>query len=198
MRGRRWLAVLIAVGSISTGVAIAGSGSSETSQVLGDFHAKVKQHGYPCDANHTRFQSRLKGRLHSSDKRLRGRLEAKAESVVNNDNYWGRTEGTVVVRGHHGVKFRGEFVGVVEPGGGAEGFLTGDTTGRHSVHLLANFNADPGADPDTIDGEFGMDSQTDQPYAPYGQEPQDPAILTNACFDKKHGHGHGGHGGGHQ
>ena len=193
MRGRRWLAVAIAVGSISTGVAIAGSGPSETSQVLGDFHAKVKN-GRPskCDANHTRFQSRLKGRLHSSDKRLRGRLEAKAESVVNDNNHWGRTEGTVVVWGHHGVKFRGEFEGVVEPDGGAEGFLTGDTTGRHSVHLLANFNVDPGARPDTVDGEFGMDSQTDQPYAPYSQEPQDPAIVTNACFGHHH-HGGGGH-----
>jgi hypothetical protein len=193
MRGRRWLAVAIAVGSITTGVAIAGSGSSETSQVLGDFHAKlVKQKDRPCDANHTRFQLRFKGRQHSSDRRLRGRFEAEVESVVNDENGWGRTEGKVVVRGRHGVKFRGEFVGVVEPGGGAEGFLTGDTTSRPSVRLLANFNVDQDAKTGAIDGEFGMDSQTDQPYAPYSQEPQDPAIVTNACFHH-HPHGGGGH-----
>jgi hypothetical protein len=196
MRGRRWLAVAIAAGSITTGVAIAGSGSSETSQALGDFHAKlVKQKDRPCDANHTRFQLQFKGRQNSNDERLDGRFEAKVESVVNDKNGWGRTEGTVVVRrrhGHHAVKFRGEFVGVVEPDGGAEGFLTGDTTSRPSVRLLANFNVDQDAKTGAIDGEFGMDSQTDQPYAPYGQEPQDPAIVTNACFGHHH-HGGGGH-----
>ena len=39
-----------------------------------------------------------------------------------------------------------------------------------------------------ITGEFGKDSQTDKPYAPH--EDQDPAILTNACFDHHHGGGH--------
>jgi len=192
MRGRRWIAVLIAVGSISTGVAIAGSGPSETKQVTGDFHARLKYEKHSkCDANNTRFRSQFKGRQHSSDKRLRGRFAANVESVVNDDNGWGRTSGTIVVSGRHGVKFSGKFEGVVEPDGGAEGFLTGDTTGRPSVHLLANFNVDQDAKTGAIDGEFGMDSQTDQPYAPYGQEPQDPAILTNACFG--HHHGGGGH-----
>jgi hypothetical protein len=192
MRGRRWLAVAIAAGSITTGVAIAWSGSSETKQVTGDFHAKLKwEKDSSCDAKNTRFRSQFKGRQHSSDRRLQGRFEAKAESVVNDDNGWGRTEGTIVVRGRHGVKFRGDFEGVVEPGGGVEGFITGDTTSRPSVHLLANFNVNQDAETGAIDGEFGMDSQTDQPYAPYGQEPQDPAIVTNACFG--HHHGGGGH-----
>jgi hypothetical protein len=196
MRGRGWLAVVIAAGSITTGVAIAGSGSSETSQVTGDFHAKLKDSKQrKCDASHTRFELRFKGRQHSSDPRLEGRLEANVESVVNDETGWGRTEGTIVVRSrrhHHRVKLSGDFVGVVEPGGGVEGFITADTTGRDSVRLLANFNAQQDEDTGEIDGEFGTDSQTDSPYAPYDQNPQDPAIVTNACFGHHH-HGGGGH-----
>jgi hypothetical protein len=194
MRGRRWLVlVLAAVASISTGVAVATSGSSETSPVVGDFHADlVKQKPRACDAKNTRIQTRFEGTQTSNDARLEGDFEAKVESVVNNDNGWGRTKGTVTIRksGRHSVKFSGEFVGVVEPDGGAEGFLTGDTTGRHSVRLLANFNVDQDAATGAITGEFGKDSQTDKPYAP--QEDQDPAILTNACLDRHH-HGGGDH-----
>jgi hypothetical protein len=192
MRGRRWLAVVIAAASISTGVAVAGGGSSETSPVLGDFHADlVKQRQRPCDSNNTRVQVRFEGTQTSNDARLEGDFEANVESIVNNDNGWGRTKGTVTIRktGRHSVKFRGDFVGVVEPDGGAEGFLTGDTKGRHSVRLLANFNVDQDAATGAITGEFGKDSQTDKPYAPH--EDQDPAILTNACSD--HHHGGGGH-----
>jgi hypothetical protein len=39
----------------------------------------------------------------------------------------------------------------------------------------------------TINGEFGKDSQEQKPYAP--PEEQDPAVVTNACFKKHHGHG---------
>jgi hypothetical protein len=84
-------------------------------------------------------------------------------------------------------KFRGEFVGVVEPDGGAEGFLSGRTVGHRSVRLLANFNADQDQNTGVLTGEFGKDSQVQQPYAP--TEDQDPAVLTNACMN--HGHGHG-------
>jgi len=191
MRGRRWLVLVVVAASISTGVAVATSGSSETSPVNGDFHAHLaKQKQRACDAQNTRIQARFVGTQTSNDARLAGDFEAKAESVVNNDNGWGRTEGTVTIRktGHRSVKFRGDFVGVIEPDGGVEGFLTGDTTDRHSVHLLANFNVDQNPD-GSITGEFGKDSQTDKPYAPH--EDQDPAILTNACFDRHH------HGGGH-
>jgi hypothetical protein len=191
MRGRRWLAVAIAVGSISTGVAVAGGGSSETSPVIGDFHADLKkQKQHACDANHTRITARFKGDQHSNDARLDGDFQADATSVVSDENGWGRTEGTVVIRerGHHRhVMFRGEFIGVIEPDG-AEGFLTGDTTDRPSARLFANFNVDQDPDTGAITGEFGKDSQKDKPYAP---EDQDPAILTNACF------GHHHHGGGH-
>ncbi len=192
MRGRRWLVLVVVAASISTGVAVATSGSSETSPVNGDFQADlVKQKQRPCDATNTRFQARFVGTQTSSDARLEGDFEAKAESVVSNDNGWGRTEGTVTIRktGRRSVKFRGEFVGVIEPDGGVEGFLTGDTTDRRSVHLLANFNVDQDPATGAITGEFGKDSQTDKPYAPH--EDQDPAILTNACFDRHH------HGGGH-
>jgi hypothetical protein len=196
MRGRRWLAVLIAVGSISTGVAIAGSGNSETKQVMGTFKVeavgKVKEHR--CDAKHVRTKARFEGDQVSSDSRLTGRLEIKARSVVSTENGWGRSKGTFVLRQTYtpGASLRGEFVAVLEPDGGGEGFLTAESRGRHPLHLLANFNFDE-TSPGHLSGEFGKDSQLDSPYS---EEDQDPAILTNACFDKKHGHGHG-HGGGH-
>jgi hypothetical protein len=196
MRGRRWLAVAIAVGSISTGVAIAGSGESETTQVMGKFdvHAVGKVKKRKCDANHVRTKARFEGEQTSSDPRLTGDLEIKATSVVKKKGY-GYSKGTFVLRQTYspGATFRGEFVAVLEPDGGGEGFLTGESRGRHPLHLLANFNFDRTSHRH-FSGEFGNDSQLDSPYS---DEDQDPAILTNACFDKKHGHGHGGHGGGH-
>jgi hypothetical protein len=100
---------------------------------------------------------------------------------------------TIRGSGRHdrGRKFRGEFIAVVEPDGGVEGFITGETRGHDSVHLFANFNADENSD-GSITGEFGKDSQDQKPYAE--EEEQDPAVVTNACFK---GHGHGGHGHGH-
>jgi hypothetical protein len=187
MRGRKWLAVAIAVGSVSTGVAVAGSGSSETSPVQGDFHADlVRTKQRACDADHVRLRLRFEGSQTSSDPRLEGDLEANVESVVNTHNGYGYTSGSVVITrsGSHRTKFRGEVVGVVEPDGGAEGFLTGRTVGRRSVRLLANFNVDQDADTGAITGEFGKDSQIQDPYAP--TEDQDPAVLTNACSDGHH------------
>jgi hypothetical protein len=196
MRAGRWLVAVVAVGSISTGVAIAGSGKSETTKVMGKFevHAvgKLKQH--QCAFQHVRTKARFEGEQTSSDSRLTGHLEIKARSVVNTDNGYGRSEGTFVLRQTYspGASFRGEFQAVLEPDGGGEGFLTAETGGKHSLHLLANFNFDQ-TSPRDLSGEFGTDSQMNSPYS---EEDQDPAILTNACFDKKHGHGHG-HGHGH-
>ena len=108
------------------------------------------------------------------------------ESVVNTDNGWGRTSGSVVVRrsGHSRVKFRGKFVGVVEPDNGAEGFITGRTFGGRPMRLFANFNSNQDIYTSAISGEFGNDSQVEGPYAPH--EDQDPAVLTDACFDHHH------------
>ena len=198
MRGRRWLAVAIAAGSITTGVAIAGSGKSETTAVMGKFEVaqvgKAKQR--QCDAKHVRIKTRFEGPQTSSDPRLSGQLEIKATSVVSTENGYGRSKGTFVLRQTYtpGATFRGEFVAVLEPDGGGEGFLTAQSRGKHPLHLLANFNFDE-TSPGHLSGEFGTDTQLDSPYS---EEDQDPAILTNGCFDKKHGHGHGhGHGGGH-
>jgi hypothetical protein len=196
MRAGRWLVAVVAVGSISTGVAIAGSGKSETTPVMGTFKVeavgKVKQR--PCDAKHVRTEARFEGDQVSGDPRLTGRLEVKATSVVSTKNGYGRSKGTFELRKTYspGVSFRGEFVAVLEPDGGGEGFLVGESKGRHPVHLLANFNFDE-TSPGHLSGEFGTDSQMDSPYS---EEDQDPAILTNACFDKKHGH-HPHEGGGH-
>jgi hypothetical protein len=187
MRGSKWLALVIALAFVSTGVAVAGPRSSETLPVQGDFHAVAKRPKQrQCDKNHVRIRATFRGRQTSNDRRLEGRIEINVESVVNTANGWGRTSGSVVVRrSRHGrVKFRGEFVGVIEPDNGAEGFLTGRTFGRHgSVRLFANFNVDQNAD-GSITGEFGKDSQVQGPYyAP--PEDQDPAVVTDACF--KHG-----------
>ena len=196
MRGRRWLAVAIAAGSITTGVAIAGSGKSETTAVMGSFEVtqvgKAKQR--QCDAKHVRIKTRFEGEQSSSDPRLTGHLEIKARSVVSTENGYGRSKGTFVLRQTYspGASFRGEFVAVLEPDGGGEGFLTAESRGKHPLHLLANFNFDQ-TSRGHLSGEFGTDTQLNSPYS---EENQDPAILTNACFDKKHGHGHG-HGGGH-
>jgi hypothetical protein len=203
MRGSRWLAAVAAVGAISTGVAVAGSGKSETTAVTGTFEVHVV--GTPkerdCDAKHVRTKARFEGEQSSSDERLTGDLEIKATSVVNTENGYGRSKGTFVLRQTYrpGASFRGRFVAVLEPDGGGEGFLIAESRGKHGLHLLANFNFDQTSpdDPDTpvtLNGEFGDDSQLDSPYS---DEDQDPAILTNACFGKKHGHGHHGHGGGH-
>jgi hypothetical protein len=189
MRGSRWLVAACAVGCVSTGIAVAGSGSSDTLPVQGDFEADlVRQHERPCDANHVRLWLRFEGFQTSNDARLEGDFEANVQSVINTDNGYGYASGSVVIRrpGRHRVKFRGELEAVVEPDGGAEGFLTGRTSGRRSVRLLANFNVDQDADTQAITGEFGKDSQMQKPYAP--TEDEDPAVVTDACDG--HGHGH--------
>jgi hypothetical protein len=194
MRGSRWLAAVVAVGSISTGVAIAGSGRSETSAVKGTFEAKLVGHPKEkrCAPEHVKVRLRFAGTQTSDDARLAGKLEIKAESVVNTKNGYGYSKGTIVIRKTYSphTTFRGEFVAVLEPDGGGEGFLTGETKGKDAVRLLANFNFDEDT-PGHISGEFGRDTQVQKPYAP---EDEDPAIVTNACFDRGHGHGHrGGH-----
>jgi len=188
MRGRRWLAAACAIGCVSTGVAVAGSGSSETSPVNGSFEATLKrQQQWRCDANHVKFRLRFEGEQTSSDHRLAGDFEANVETVRSRETGWGYTSGNVVIRrrGSGWVKFRGQVVGVVEPDGGTEGFLTGRTSGRDSVRLLANFNADQDMDTLAITGEFGRDSQEQKPYSP---EEEDPAVITDGC--RRHGHGH--------
>ena len=62
--------------------------------------------------------------------------------MLNTQTGWGRTVGTVTVRepGSGRPKFHGRVVGVLEPGGGTEGFLGGRTVARPHVALLANFN----------------------------------------------------------
>jgi hypothetical protein len=197
MRGSRWLVAVVTVASISTGVAIAGSGKSETTAVMGTFEVaqvgKAKERH--CDANHVRTKARFEGPQASSDPRLKGQLEIKATSVVSTVSGYGRSKGTFVLRQTYkpGAAFRGKFVAVLEPDGGGEGFLTAESRGKHPLHLLANFNFDQ-TSPRDLSGEFGTDTQMDSPYS---QEDQDPAILTNGCFGKKHGHGHHHGGGGH-
>ena len=131
MRGSKWLAAVVAVGSISTGVAIAGSSSKpETLPVMGTFEAKLVGHPKPkrCAAKHEKVKLRFEGTQQSDDSRLAGRLEIKAVSVVNtnpkSDGYgYGYSKGTVVLRKTYspGTTFKGEFVAVLEPDGGGEG-----------------------------------------------------------------------------
>ena len=187
MHGKKWIALGVAVGAASVGVAVGASRSAETTPVTADIHAAlVSQHQRDCAENHTKFRLRFEGSQTSSDPRLTGDLEAKARSVVNTQNGYGRTSGVLAIRdpATGRLKLRGHFLGVLEPDGGTEGFLVGTTVGKHSVHLLANFNVQQDPTTGALTGELGKDTQS----GPF----QDPAILTNACGDGrgKHGHGH--------
>jgi hypothetical protein len=181
MRRIAWLATPIAVASMAAGIAVAGSGSSETTPVTADFEAnlvKVKERS--CDPSHSEFRLRFEGSQTSSDPRLTGDLVARVRSVVNTQTGWGYTLAKVTVSEPGGgkVKFHGRVIGVLEPDGGNEGFLLGRTVDRPKVKLLANFNVQQDPETGAITGEFGKDSQTGAS--------QDPAVLTNACRgDKK-------------
>jgi hypothetical protein len=171
----RWLVLAGAVGSLSAGIAVAALQSSETTAVTADFRASpVFAKERRCDASHTAFRVRFEGSQTSSDARLTGELKVRVRSVVNTQNGYGHTVGKVRIRDTASgqPKFRGRIVGVLEPGGGAEGFLIGRTIGRPSVKLMANFNAQQDAT-GAVTGELGKDGQTGQF--------QDPAVLTNAC-----------------
>jgi hypothetical protein len=172
----KWLVVAAACGSLSAGVALGAAQSPETTPVTADFEASlVSQKQRACDANHLKFRLRFEGTQTSSDARLAGALKARVRSVVNTNNGYGYTAGKVVIRDQATgrAKFRGAVVGVLEPDGGTEGFLTGRTVGRQSVRLFANFNVQQDLTTGVIKGEFGKDGQA----GPF----QDPAVLTNAC-----------------
>jgi hypothetical protein len=177
----KYLVAAVAVGSLSAGLAAAASQpSSETTPVTADFRASlVSVKERPCDATHTTFKLRFEGTQTSADARLTGALVAKARSVINNQNGYGYTSGKVRVADAAGgrPKFGGRFAGVIEPGGGIEGFIIGRTVGRPSVKLVANFNAQQDAT-GALTGELGKDGQ--------GGPLQDPAILTSGC---RGGHG---------
>ena len=117
----------------------------------GTFEATLVGHPKPkrCAAKHEKVKLRFEGTQQSDDARLAGRLEIQAVAVVNtdpkSDGYrYGYAKGTVVLRKTYspGTTFKGEFVAVLEPDGGGEGFVTGETRGKDAVHLLANFNFD--------------------------------------------------------
>jgi hypothetical protein len=191
MPGTRWFAIGVAVAAASAGVAMAASRSAETTPVTADFRAALtSQQQRACGESHTKFRVTFEGSQTSSDPRLVGALEAKVRSVVNNDNGYGSTEGFVLIRdpATGRLKFHGRVVGVLEPDGGAEGFIIGRTVGESSVRLLADFNLQQDQTTGAISGEFGKDTQS----GPL----QDPAILTNACGGHHHKHD-GGHGHGH-
>jgi hypothetical protein len=176
MRSIRWVAAAAAVSAFSAGVAIAQSTqTSETTAVTGDFHASiVSQSQRQCDANHLKFHATFAGEQTSSDPRLAGKLKLRVVSVVNTANGYGWTKARVRVSdaATGKPKFNGHAVGVLEPGDGVEGFLTGRTVRPGSTRLLANFNAQQD-ETGALTGEFGKDSQSGGI--------QDPAILTDAC-----------------
>ena len=176
MRSMRWLAIAAAAGSVSAGVAVAASQSSETSPVTADFQASVvSQKQRQCDANHLRFRLKFEGSETSSDPRLSGDLTARAHSVVNTENGYGYTRARVRISDPSTgrPKFNGDVTAVIEPDGGSEGFLTGRTIGPDSMRLLANFNLQQDLTTGAVTGELGKDSQSGAS--------QDPALLSNAC-----------------
>ena len=171
-----WLLVPVAAVSLAAGVAVAGSQSSETTQVTADFQANlVNPKERVCDASHSVFRGAFQGSQTSSDSRLTGDLTVRFRSVVNTDNGWGRSVAKVTIREAGGgkPKFHGHAVAVLEPDGGAEGFLRGRTVAKPHAQLLANFNIQQNQDTGAITGELGTDSLS--------EAPRDSAILTNAC-----------------
>jgi hypothetical protein len=173
----KWLGVAAACGSLSAGVALGASQSSETMPVTSDYKASlVSKTQRACDANHEEIRERFEGSQTSGDPRLAGHLEIRARVVVNPTTGYGHDAGESVIRDQATgrVKFRGRFVGVVKPGGD-EGFVTGRTTGPASVRVFANYNAQFDPTTGSLVGEAGKDSQTGQV--------QDPQVLTNACDD---------------
>jgi hypothetical protein len=180
MRRSMLLVAPVAVGSLAAGIAVAGMQSSETTAVTADFQASlVKQKERACDRSHSEFRLRFEGTQTSNDQRLAGDLVAKVRSVVNTGTGLGRTVGTVTVRvpGSGRPKFHGRVVGVLEPDSGTEGFLSGRTTARPRVALLANFNARQDPQTGALTGELGKDGQT--------TSSQDPAVLTDACGERR-------------
>jgi hypothetical protein len=192
MRSTRWLAIAAAAGSLSAGVAIAASRATEMSPVTADFQASiVSQKQRQCDADHLKFRVTFEGSQTSSDPRLSGNLEARAQSVVNTENGYGYTRAKVRISDPSTgrPKFNGHAVAVIEPDGGSEGFLTGRTVGPGSMRLLANFNLQQDPTTGAVTGELGKDTQ--------GGASKDPAVLTNACRGGRGQHGNQGTKGGH-
>jgi hypothetical protein len=180
MLGKKWLAVATAAGSLSAGVAVAASGSGGTAPITADFQANlVAQQQRPCDATRTEFHLRFAGSETSSDPRLTGDLEATARSILDTQTGHGTTTGSIVIRdaATHRPTFRGTFVGVLEPGGGTEGFLIGRTLTRPSVQLLANMNLQQDQTTFAVTGELGKHPET-------GAD-QDPAVLTAGCGSER-------------
>jgi hypothetical protein len=175
MHGIKWLLTAVAVGTVSVGAAVAASQSEQTTPVTADFQANlISQKQRACGESHVAFRITFQGSQTSSDPRLAGDLEARVRSVVNTQIGYGSTSGVVLIRdpATGRLKFFGRVVGVLEPGGGTEGFLTGRTVGQGSARVLANFNAQQDAT-GALTGELGKDTQ--------GGALQDPAILTDAC-----------------
>jgi hypothetical protein len=165
-----------AVGALAAGTAVGALQPGETTPVTAEFHAALTaQHQRQCDARHLAFRLRFEGTFTSADPRLTGDVVARVRSVLDTTNQYGSTSGIVLIRDHATgrLKFVGRVVGVLEPGGGSEGFLDGRTTGPSSAHLLANFNAKQDPATGALTGELGKDTQTGGS--------QDPAVLTSAC-----------------
>jgi hypothetical protein len=177
MSRSRWVVLVAAVASLSAGVAVAASQSSETTPVTAEFQASLGPTSQrQCDDAHVEFRGTFVGSQTSDDPRLTGSLEVPTRTVLNTENGYGFVTGTILLRDPASgrLKFRGRVVAVLEPDGGSEGFLTGRTISHGSVRLLANFNANVD-ETGTATGEIGKDSQA----GPF----QDPAVLTNACRD---------------
>jgi hypothetical protein len=177
MRRISWLLAPVAVVSLAAGVAVAGSQSSETTPITADFQASlVNPRERACDSSHSVFRGKFQGTITSTDQRMSGDLTVRVRSVVNTDTGWGRTRGKVVVRQPGGgkPKFEGRSVGVVEPDGGVEGFLTGRTVAKPHARLFANFNLEQNLQTGAITGELGKDTLSGATF-------EDSAILTNAC-----------------
>jgi|SRR5919108_3600531 hypothetical protein len=177
MRRISWVLAPVAAVSLAAGVAVAGSQSSETTPFSADFQASlVNPKTRACDSSHSVFRGKFQGTITSTDERMSGDLTARVRSVVNTETGWGRTTGKVIIRqtGTRKPKFEGRAVGVLEPDGGGEGFLTGRTVAKPHARVYANFNIQQDQQTGAITGELGKDTLSGATF-------KDSAILTSAC-----------------
>jgi len=175
-----YLVGLLLVGLVATGIAVAASKSGEVTAVSGDLSAElvgtpdVRQCGAPED-NTVRIRARFEGTITSSDTRLAGDLEARTDSVIDNDT------GDGVVRTR--FKVRDPDTGRSKVIGRSVGVTTGLTDFRIQGILDARvvpgggeFVANVSIDQDPVDfsitGEFGKDT----PVAPSNK-----AVISTAC-----------------
>ena len=170
--------LLLLVGLVATGIAVAHSRPGEAREVSGDISARaqgtptIQQCGAPDD--HTfRVRSVVVGTLSSPDARLAGDVKIEITTIGDVDTGAGIARGRLAVRspanGH--LKMVGRFVaattGLTDER--FQGVIDARLT-RGGGQVVANFTVE--APDENLSGEFGKDA----PFTPTNK-----AVVSTAC-----------------